>query len=358
MNTAWSELFQSVNAESTPPSSYPVMETVTELRDFLRESVENGEDSTIITYNGDFKDISARNIARIMAAYYVTVRKLSGREKDVQIEITPYPGERIVNAYRSGDTSQLSEDELSALNEAIQVAEDAKAQADTPVEIELYLHDWLCDRVTYYDGDFSIENATHIVRPLTALGAILDGQANCQGYTDAFYLLASVAGFDVGRQSCNAPDGGHMFNTIRMGGKWYIVDVTFNDDTYLDQDCAYIDYRLFNAGIDVCGEYTWPEEYQHVPLVEESDEYYYYNLTDDYSNAHGYKKAYDDLVSMAKGIAELYRAGKGDFVYMMLKGEANSSQLKSALIAEGIDSRVSIWALKVGENTFFYFRFE
>ena len=61
---------------------------------------------------------------------------------------------------------------------------------------------------------------------------------------------------------------------------------------------------------------------------------------------------------MAKGIAELYRAGKGDFVYMMLKGEANSNQLKSALIAEGIDSRVSIWALKVGENTFFYFRFE
>lgn len=341
------------------PSPYPVVEDLIALRDLLYESTQGGNYAPEFVYTGDPADLTAQTIARILAAYYIQIKHSPDLEGYRQVICTPYPGDRIVNAYRNGDTSQLSEDELQALSQAVKVVEDAKLYSATPVEIELYLHDWLCNQVTYYDGDTTVESATHIVRPLTAIGALIDGQANCQGYTDAFYVLAAIAGFDVGRQSCDAPDGGHMFNTIRVNGKWYIVDVTFDDDTYLDQDRAYTDYRLFNAGIDVCGEYAWPEEYQTVPLEPKSDEVYYYYLSDVHSNVHGYKKSYDDLLSVAKGIIALrQQAHSGKSFYMMLRGgEANSNELQSALKAEGMYSRVSIWALKVGDNTFFYIDF-
>ena len=348
-----------VTTQPQGDTPYPVIANIVELRDFLYKSIQNGEYEPIFHYTGDQKDLSAQTIARILSAYYIRVRKLLQGENNWQVLYTPYSGERMVAAYRSGDSTQLSADEADALKLAIEVVEQGKAQSANALELELYLHDWLCDRVTYYDGDATVDSHSHLVRHLTAVGALLDGKANCQGYTDGFYALAAIAGFDVGKQSALTDEGGHSFNTIRMDGKWYVVDVTFNDDTYLDDDCSYRDYRLFNAGIDDCAEYTWPEEYQCVPLERESGQMYYYHFTEENSAKLGYRKSYEDLYSMAEGIAALWRTGKGSAFHMMLRGGRTSSKdLQSALELFGIYRSDSIWALKVGENTYYYVRLD
>ena len=340
---------------------YPVIEDAEELRDHLFETIEEGEYTIPVCYTGDEDDISARNLARIVSAYYLTVRRLAGKEEYLQIEYTPYPGERIVAAHQSGDTSDLSEDEQEALEIATEVVADAKAASDNALEIELYLHDWLCDRITYYNGSTEVKNKRDVLRHLTALGALIDGKANCQGYTDGFYVLASIAGFQVGKQSCTSREGGHSFNTICIDGKWYVVDVTFNDDTYRNGNEIYQDYRLFNAGTEDCSEYTWPEEYEYHPLQEESGELYYYHLTEDVSSEHGYEKCFDDPDDLTDAIVDLRRYGERDEFHMMLRGETASwsdLDLEDALDRYDLSLPTAYWAVQIGENTYFYIRFE
>lgn len=347
--------------EQEDTHDYPVLEDAEELRDFLYESIEDGDYSPRFCYEGDEDDLTARNIARIVSAYFVTVRNVSGSEDCWQVKYTPYPGERIVNAYRNEDTSDLSDDELEALNIALEVVGEAKSNSDNALEIELYLHDWLCDKITYYNGSTNVKNERDILRHLTALGALIDGQANCQGYTDGFYVLASIAGFDVGRQSCVTKDGGHSFNTIRIDGKWYIVDVTFNDDTYRNGTELYQDYRMFNAGIEECAEYTWPDEYAYYPLQKESGPLYYYNLTEEIASEHGYEKCFDDIDDVTDGIVDIRRHSQRNEIHMMLRGEQASwddLELADALHRYDLDYPTAIWSIVSGENTYFYIRFE
>lgn len=350
--------------EEKPPieesEKYEVLTDAEELRDFLYESIEKGEFEPKFCYTGDKDDLKARNVARILSAYFVTVRKLSDGANHWQVEYTPYPGERIVDAYRSGNTAKLSSEEKKALNKAVEVVEAAKAASSNSIQLELYLHDWLCDRVTYYNGSTDVKDENDILRHLTALGAILDGKANCQGYTDGFYVLASIAGFDVGKQSCIAEDGGHSFNTICLDGKWYVVDVTYNDDTYHDQNEFYRDYRLFNAGTRECGEYTWPDEYEYHPLQKTGGNVYFYNLSAPVSPLYGYEKCYDDIEDVTDAIVREWKNNGRIEIYMMLQGEQASWQdleLQQALNQTGLAFRYRVWSLVAGNNTYFFVLF-
>ncbi len=350
------------DGDENDSGDYPELEDPEELRDFLYESIEDGEYSPKFRYTGDEDDITARNIARILSAYFITIRGLSCHDECWQVEYTPYPGDRIVIAYQNEDTSRLSDDELDALEVAIEVVEEAKSETSNALELELYLHDWLCDQITYYDGSTNVKNERDILPHLTALGALLDGKANCQGYTDGFYVLASIAGFDVGRQSCVTADGGgHSFNTIRLDGKWYVIDVTFNDDTFRDGDKIYQDYRLFNAGTNECTEYSWPDEYQYYRLQKESGPWYYYNLTEELWPDYGYEKCFDDIDDITDAIVDIRRYDNCDAIYMMLRDDQASWKdldLDTALSRYGLALPTAIWSLDTGEHTYFHIRFD
>ena len=64
---------------------------------------------------------------------------------------------------------------------------------------------------------------------------MIDGKANCQGYTDTFYMLGTMAGFKMDRlygnsTNSNGSKGGHVWNTIDFGDNIaYSVDVTWDD---------------------------------------------------------------------------------------------------------------------------------
>ena len=90
-----------------------------------------------------------------------------------------------------------------------------------------------------------------------AVGVLLDGIADCDGYSDAFYLLGNLAGFTVRlvHGTTNNPFEGnpnHMWNEIAMDGEWYAVDVTWDD--YEDESRPFSPYCIyFNVGADRLG---------------------------------------------------------------------------------------------------------
>lgn len=101
-------------------------------------------------------------------------------------------------------------------------------------EKELALHDWICNNVEYdhKSGENAINgndsDADH--EAWTAYGALINKKAVCEGYSKAFQLLL----YNVGINSnliCGYTDdrSAHMWNSVNIDGKWYHVDVLWDD---------------------------------------------------------------------------------------------------------------------------------
>lgn len=130
------------------------------------------------------------------------------------------------------------------------------AQGGTDIQREKYLHDALCDRVTY-DPD-----APH---PHDAYGALVEGRATCEGYAQAMTLLCRMAGVPCTTLTGMAWDGTYMqhhaWNYVCVGDGWYQTDVTFDDQ----QATVYWYFNL--TGSQMGADHQW----EYLPMLPEGD---------------------------------------------------------------------------------------
>lgn len=193
-------------------------------------------------------DVSFPETLRDLAGQYRATTWHSGDKITVEYEY--YPGTRILSAFLTHAEDSLTGDLLQAAQTARQVIDECPFTSD--YDTVRYLHDWLCAHVNYKAMP---EERPTLPRVCGAVGALVDGEANCQGYSDAFRLLAALAGLEVRKQSGVDGNGEmHDWNVVRLNGKWYIVDVTWDDV----EDGDGWHYAYMNAGRDVC-DYTWDE---------------------------------------------------------------------------------------------------
>ena len=182
-------------------------------------------------------------------------------------EMTNYPGERVAYAYTHGDTSFLSDEERRLYDVAVQIVNDAKNFSDDLLYQELYLHDEIAKRAKYYNKN----PQPKLARFQTAAGALIDGKANCQGYADAFYMLATMCGLETDKVSGIANNEIHVWNTVNFGDVSYFVDVTWDDGKCVLNNVEYNNYIYFNAPTDVIGsDHKWytahvPKNLQRTP---------------------------------------------------------------------------------------------
>ncbi len=99
---------------------------------------------------------------------------------------------------------------------------DDMSQFDT----ELYLHDWLLDRVTYDYTALETSSADRYAWNID--GAFLKGKAVCEGYAKAMQVLLIATGFECGLVY-GETDEAHVWNTVKVDGHWYHLDPTHND---------------------------------------------------------------------------------------------------------------------------------
>lgn len=184
-----------------------------------------------------------------------------------------FPGYEIMRAVNQGTTGSLPGRYQRALAAAREIVSGISGSS---LEKAYAIKDKLARRITYKVVDDSWEDDC-------ALGALLNGVANCDGYSDAFYLCASLAGIDTrlvagwSRKSNDAEprvyfrqimevrpirslpsdsDQGHAWNMIRINGTWRALDVTWDDTGLNESD---LDMDLFsNQGLDdMSSNYTW-----------------------------------------------------------------------------------------------------
>lgn len=126
------------------------------------------------------------------------------------------------------------------LNEA---AENAPIEGETRYEKLKSIHDYICN-FTYYDLEAPFSTS--------AVGAIVEPGAVCEGYAEGFKFICDSLDIPcilvVGNFS-STDDEGHMWNYVQMeDGKWYAIDVTWDD---LDgKNGEELQYKYFLKGSD------------------------------------------------------------------------------------------------------------
>lgn len=209
---------------------------------------------------------------------------------------------------------------------------------------ELYIFDYIIDNCTY-DEDRGHTN--------DAYGPIVDKFAVCEGYTRAFQLLCNRSGIEVttvsGYDSSDEEaykDGTiettHIWNCVKIDGKWYQIDLTWCDSDY-DSFYEYERYLYFNT--------TSEEMYKtHVafPSPEKTDDEWDYNLY--IPKCNGTEKSYynvfcpvltslDDCSQIVAKLAESAK-NKNQTFYLII---GDNLDFEDTAISINIDGYLDQW---------------
>ena len=103
------------------------------------------------------------------------------------------------------------------------------------------VYDWICDNIVYdYDN---LYNDAYTLK-YSAYAALINRTAVCQGYSLLLYRLALEMGIDCriisGIGITNEGSGDHAWNILKVGGKYYNADATWDINF-----CANDDYRYY-----------------------------------------------------------------------------------------------------------------
>ena len=266
--------------ETTAPLVSEILDTVAEAVAYTEEMVRTGaEEFTLVcteevynalvktTYKTDGVERKAFHSLLDQTGVYSCADRTVAMKRTITItDISLYPGYEILRSVEAGKEESLSSRLKETLAEARSMA--AACRTPDPLETAKNIQGAICQRVRY-------AYMTNMSDVDTAVGALVDGVADCDGYADAFYLVGSLAGLDVRYQHGIASTydleankletASHMWNLLKLDGSWRVVDVCWADG----EDG--IDYTWFNIGRDRASRSrTWQEDLS-VPLLETTD---------------------------------------------------------------------------------------
>lgn len=148
------------------------------------------------------------------------------------------------SAIFSGAEQLVSEYDAAVLQTAEQIRKTADKNGDgetQPMELIRTIHDYLAQRLYYdtpayqeYLNQKADSNANIDYRIFSSAGGFLDSVGTgvvCEGYAKSFKVLCDQFGIPcvlIGGRVLSTGEG-HMWNGVQLNGKWYLVDVTWDD---------------------------------------------------------------------------------------------------------------------------------
>ena len=271
----------------------PHFRTIEDASEYIIEQALNA-DNMITLYLGDLEDYSDENELTILLTNLAQAQQASidWNKDDKKLIIYPvyYPGVKLVAYHRMNRTHQFTEKENDLYQKALSISEKAKSESDSLVDIEIWLNTWLCENVEYVSGNVDNYSDNMYPREWTSFGAIQDGKANCQGFADAFYLLASLCDFEVRYQFGHGEDEGHVWNAIKLNQEWYFIDVTWNNIDYSEFETSFAFFNYTDKTFDISEYYEYREIADIAEEINPTYDYYASNQCtfDSLSNAAQY----------------------------------------------------------------------
>lgn len=104
----------------------------------------------------------------------------------------------------------------------------AQASAlETDYEKLEIINDYLVEYCEYLSEAMELPEAH--TTAFTAYGALIEGQAVCEGYTNAVQLYCEAVDIPCVKVTGIVDGGNHIWNAVYLENKWWMLDTTFND---------------------------------------------------------------------------------------------------------------------------------
>lgn len=131
-----------------------------------------------------------------------------------------YMGDPITDVYYSykEGAAEFNNKKAAVEQKATQILSGIPAGA-SDYDKSLYIYTYLINNCTYTLNGNDVKNV---------YGALINGKAQCMGYSFAYMYLARKAGLEVSPASGDA-GGPHMWDYVKIDGNWYNIDVTWGD---------------------------------------------------------------------------------------------------------------------------------
>ncbi len=163
--------------------------------------------------------------------FFVTVKYCMLLYKDMNGIENPYSSEE--------GFAQVKSMYAELVSELDRIADEIRFDGMTDFDKLLLAHDYIASHCAYYNvEDYYGDNLSY-----SAYGVIINQKAVCQGYSFAYEAILSRLGFDdvlfVVSDSLN-----HVWNLVKLDGKWYNIDVTWDDPMQINYDMNNPDMQL------------------------------------------------------------------------------------------------------------------
>lgn len=212
---------------------------------------ENGEDKLNVAFQSAWNAYTYDN----MDLFYIDVEKLTLTTRTMTLAGISTHSVDLSNGSNSTylKDSFTNQAKLSGkLNLLEAMRKEIKNQLDgyTDYEKIKQVHDWMIENVEY-DVDLVADE------PYSISGALTEGKAVCEGYARGFKYILDELGIPCvlisgTATNSNGETESHAWNYVELEGKWYAVDVTWDDpvivgDGYITSD---VKYKNFLKGSD------------------------------------------------------------------------------------------------------------
>lgn len=143
-----------------------------------------------------------------------------------------YNAEAVLEAYRSGDDSSLSEINRSILKAAKDVIGSEINDDMSDYEKELAIHDYITEWSRFDYSVFGRSGSDEFTDGSnTPYGVLIDRSAMCHGYSSTFQLFMDMLDIECmtvfGIPGSNGVE--HSWNMVKLDGEWYCVDCAWDD---------------------------------------------------------------------------------------------------------------------------------
>lgn len=143
-----------------------------------------------------------------------------------------YNAEAVLQAWRSGDASSLSEINRSILDAAKDVIALEITDDMSDYEKELVIHDYITGWSRFDYSVFGRSSTDGFTDGSdTPYGVLIDQSAMCHGYSSTFQLFMDMLDIEC-MTVFGIPSGKgveHSWNMVKLDGEWYCVDCAWDD---------------------------------------------------------------------------------------------------------------------------------
>lgn len=207
--------------------------TVMTLGDAPSISIKNATTKKLVSQmrqNKSFTIDLPRRISHADAARYVNaIRDPRPHLDKFQVSYQSDPNDHSAICSLKFKYKESKAKKANALNKKLmKIVRGAKKKKGTRAKVK-YVNKQLCKTCTYHWAAYrSSKGYSKYPNAYNAYGCLVQHKAVCSGYTDAFAAIMTELNIKNGYG--HSPN--HIWNKVKIGKRWYHVDVTWNDCTH------------------------------------------------------------------------------------------------------------------------------